>query len=251
MATFAPFGLKYYSSLASPANNATAVTTFEWDPTFSGVSGSVASIFGRPEDNFSGLVIPQNCGSHGDSPDPYTSTFGGIGVINGFKYTQNNTPIYGNFPTACPAYIKNTANKVYVDVITDPFAIYEIQSNSETGLQSKVMGQFATIPTTLEDTTYQATYPFLPDDYIVENVTSTNQTAHNFLSKDDIYPLQLDDDTTLNTIFQCQIIGLAPGSVWYDPTKPDPDAAYNSVLVVLVNNWFAPSYLGFAQKMTS
>jgi hypothetical protein len=44
MATFAPTGLTYFSSLASPANSATAEIQFEWDSTLSGWANDVACV---------------------------------------------------------------------------------------------------------------------------------------------------------------------------------------------------------------
>ena len=242
MATFSPFGLQYYSSLASPANSATAVMTFPWDPAWSGWKGDAASLVsttnapGSPV--WGGKIIQTNMEGTGEVPGTQP-TNPILGVINGFKYTTANTPIYGNFPNGSDNFLNTTelvdGSEVYVDVITDPNAVYIIQTNSLTGIKESTVGMYARFQALdlYQVTKYNPTLPGVLD-FPIGSSLNKGGISKVYLDEASI-GLPDSNDLPLTGSYQMQIIGIAPGSVWYNASNPDPNAPYNSVLVKLVN----------------
>lgn len=244
MATFNPYGLSYVRTLtASSAVYADGITPFNLGTGFSCFKGDIMAIDVTKTNT---VAIPEYL-LNGGTTVGYLPT---IGVANSFIYNAINQN--GNQRLPAVNYQLNTpiqaGTNVQVNVITDPFAIYRIQSDRPLGLSISAMFKYFPIGTTIVNgiggTTYASTnadYSALTSVFIAPvNPTSTSVSAMTLLgttagtayTNQSVSPPAL---ATGNNVL-VRVIGLADGETWYDASNPSTASSYNSVLVQVVNS---------------
>src|SRR5574343_587746 len=207
MATFNPTGLNFQRSLTSSPLYDNGSTSFDLASGFSAWAGDI--------------MVADNTQS--------TTLF--------------FTPItnLGNLPTPSVQYINGTpfqGTTVRAQVITDPFAIYAIQSDSATGLEKSALFQYFNIGGSTLYTSTNAAYTAFGSAFVTGDTSSSSGRSKMFLRS--ASQSATFNNNAANSIF-LRVVGLAPGEVWYDATNPSSQAAYNTVLVQIVNSaWVKP-----------
>lgn len=231
MATQNPYGLSYVRTLgSSSAVFADGITPFTFGTGFSGWMGDVAAIDVTQTQT---VAIPEYVLNGGTT----TTFLPTIGVFDSFLYTAQTQ--YGNQTTPAVNYLLTTpiqsGSSVTANVITDPMAIYKIQSDSATGLASTAMFKYFAIGAGLGSTLYATTnadYSALTNVFVNGDQSSTGVSKMCLLSatQSNTY-----NNNAANSVL-VRVIGLADGEVWYDASNPSTASSYNSVLVQLVNS---------------
>jgi hypothetical protein len=233
MATFNPTGLNFQRSLTSSPLYGNGTTSFNLSTGFSAWSGDlmVADNTQATAQVFPQYMIGAGTGTTNGIPT--------IGVLDSLFFTQT-TPL-GNMPTPSPQYQIGTSfgtSPIRAEVITDPFAIYAIQSDSATGLDSSALFKYFNIGGQTLYASQNATYSGLGIAFVQGDITSTAGRSKMYLvsaSKSSTF-----NNNAANSVF-LRVVGLAPGEIWFDVTSPSSQSAYNTVLVQVVNSaWVKP-----------
>lgn len=233
MATFNPTGLNFQRSLTSSPLYDNGSTSFDLAPGFSAWAGDI-----MVADNTQAttLFFPQYQVGAGTGT---TNAYPTIGVLESLFFTPVTN--LGNLPTPSVQYINGTpiqGTTVRAQVITDPFAIYAIQSDSATGLTKSALFKYFNIGGQTLYTSGNAAYSAFGSAFVQGNTTSSSGRSGMYLRA--ATQSQTFNNAAANSVF-LRVVGLAPGEVWYDNTNPSSQAAYNTVLVQIINSaWVKP-----------
>jgi hypothetical protein len=143
MADFSPFGFNWQYSQTVSANALSPIVEYPWNPIMSGYTGDLCVAYlpdgaGALDADYSGFVYPAPVPTlpSAVSPNEVITYPPIIGVIVGFKYKSaksiqnplngiDTAPFYN--PEVTPIV---SGSPVTVQVITDPAAIYSVQTNN-------------------------------------------------------------------------------------------------------------------------
>jgi len=236
MATFNPTGLNFQRSLTSSPLYDNGSTSFDLASGFSAWAGDV-----MVADNTQSpaLIFPQyqvGAGVSANTANAYPT----IGVLESLFFTP--VTYLGNIPTPSVQYIYGTPlqnSTVRANVITDPFAIYSIQSDSATGLSKSALFKYFNIGGQTLYTSQNDVYGPCGAAFVQGNITSSSGRSGMYLKT--ASQTQTFNNAADNSVF-LRVVGLAPGEVWYDATAANTtQSAYNTVLVQIVNSaWVKP-----------
>lgn len=233
MATFNPTGLNFQRSLVSSPLYDNGSTSFDLASGFSAWAGDI-----MVADNTQAttLFFPQYQVGAGTGT---TNAYPTIGVLESLFFTP--ITYLGNIPTPSVQYINGTPlqnTTVRAQVITDPFAIYAIQSDSATGLAKSALFKYFNIGGQTLYTSGNAAYSAFGSCFVQGDTSSSSGRSKMYLKS--ASQSQAYNNAAANSVF-LRVVGLAPGEVWYDATNPSSQAAYNTVLVQVVNSsWVKP-----------
>lgn len=233
MATFNPTGLNFQRSLTSSPLYDNGSTSFDLASGFSAWAGDIMVADNTQSTT---LFFPQYQVGAGTGT---TNAYPTIGVLESLFFTPITN--LGNLPTPSVQYINGTpfqGTTVRAQVITDPFAIYAIQSDSATGLEKSALFQYFNIGGSTLYTSTNAAYTAFGSAFVTGDTSSSSGRSKMFLRS--ASQSATFNNNAANSIF-LRVVGLAPGEVWYDATNPSSQAAYNTVLVQIVNSaWVKP-----------
>lgn len=230
MATNNPYGLSYVRTLGtSSAVYADGITPFTLASGLNAYKGDIMAA-----DIANATVIPEFIPG---APAP-TTYYPTVGVASSFIYRGVTTN--GNQTIPSVNYLLTTplqsGTTVQVNVITDPMAIYRVQSDSQTGLTSAAMFKFFAFGTGVNGSAYTSTntnYSTWTNAFVGSQSSSTAVSNMVLLSASQSSTF---NNASGNTVLM-RVIGLADGEVWAPSSGPANTAAsYNSVLVQLINS---------------
>lgn len=233
MATFNPTGLNFNRSLTSSPLYDNGSTTFDLATGFSAWAGDIMVADNTQPTT---LIFPQYQVGAGTGT---TNSYPTIGVLDSLFFTP--ITYLGNIPTPSVQFINGTLlqnQTVHAHVITDPFAIYSIQSDSTTGLSKSALFKYFNIGGQNLYISGNATYSAFGAAFVKGNTTSSSGRSGMYLRA--ASQVGAYNNAAANPVF-LRVVGLAPGEIWYDATNPSSQAAYNTVLVQVINSaWLKP-----------